>query len=107
MIHIHKMIRMMKMMKEVVFHQFRRFRHNSKMFYCFVAVMLFIAGLLIGANCFKQNSNSYQIPVAPTPAVVDQNQIQVQSQISPQPAAAATTAMKLLRHRRLSIIQNC
>ena len=81
----------MKVMKEVVFYQFRRFRHNSKMFYYFAAVMLFIAGLLIGANCFKQNSNSYQIPIVPISAVVDQDQAQAQSQISPQPAAVATT----------------
>lgn len=76
------------MMKEVISHQLRRFRYNSKIVYCFAAAALFMAGLLIGANCFKQNSTSYQIPIAP--AVVDQNQTQVQSQILPQSVVTAT-----------------
>ncbi len=86
------------MMKEVRFH---RFRHNSKIFYCFVAIALFVIGVFIGANCFKKNSTSYQIPIVPTAAVVDQPQLQVQNQaqtqpqISPQPAAATNEVVAL------------
>lgn len=88
------------MMKEVVFY---RFRYNPKIFYCLAAIALFVIGLLIGANCFKKNSTSYQIPIAPTAAVVDQsqpqlqvqNQVPTQPQISSQPAATTKEVVAL------------
>ncbi|CAL7960265.1 murein DD-endopeptidase [Gammaproteobacteria bacterium] len=58
------------------------FHRDPRVICCLIAMLMFVVGLLVGANCFKKDNTSSQVVVAP--AVVDQPQLQEQLHFRPQ-----------------------
>jgi murein DD-endopeptidase MepM/ murein hydrolase activator NlpD len=56
-----------------------RFHRDPRVVYCLVAMLMFVAGLFVGADFSKKDSS-----VVPTPVVIDQPQSQEQLQFQPQ-----------------------
>lgn len=72
-----------KKVKELKIHR------DPRVLYCLIAVLIFLAGVLIGGNCFRKNNNNFQIDITPIQAEQlqpqDQTQAQSQTQTQPQP----------------------
>jgi len=60
------------------------FHRDPRVIYCLIAMLMFVVGLFVGANCFKKDSTNPQVAVASAPAVVGQPQSQAQTQVQAQ-----------------------
>lgn len=70
----HRIINIYRKAKDTGLHR------DPRVIYCIIAILMFLAGLLVGSNCFKKDSAGSQVVAFPIPVAIDQPQSQGQSQ---------------------------